>query len=226
MARVTFFRQRKIWMPTISGWLFLLLVCVAICIFLANNLYGFLAQNAPVGARILVVEGWLGPEELEQAIQTFKNGKYERIVTTGGPVTEWPGVSLGTDYAVLAADYLAHHSVSRDLIDAVPAPRSKKERTFLSAVMFRESAQRLGISLDAVDVFSAGPHARRSRLLFQMALGQKVRVGVLSARPSEFDPDAWWRTSAGVEQMLFQSFGLVWVKCCFWPGPPGSQKEL
>jgi len=213
-------------MPTISGWLFLLLVCVAICIFLANNLYGFLAQNAPVGARILVVEGWLGPEELEQAIQTFKNGKYERIVTTGGPVTEWPGVSLGTDYAVLAADYLAHHSVSRDLIDAVPAPRSKKERTFLSAVMFRESAQRLGISLDAVDVFSAGPHARRSRLLFQMALGQKVRVGVLSARPSEFDPDAWWRTSAGVEQMLFQSFGLVWVKCCFWPGPPGSQKEL
>ncbi len=212
-------------MPTISGWFFLLLIFVATCIFLANNLYAFLAPNAPVGARVLVVEGWLGPEELEQVIQTFKNGKYERIVTTGGPVTGWLGVNHETDYAKLAADYLAHHGVSRDLISAVPAPKSAQERTFLSAVMFRESTQRLGISLDSVDVFSSGPHARRSRLLFQMALGQKVRIGVLSARPGEFDPDAWWRTSAGVEQMFFQSFGYLWVKCCFWPGPPGSRQE-
>ena len=103
-------------MPTISGWLLLLLICVATCIFLANNLYAFLAPNAPVGARVLVVEGWLGPEELEQAIQEFRKGKYERIVTTGGPVTGWYGVSIETDYAKLAADYLAQHGISRDLI--------------------------------------------------------------------------------------------------------------
>jgi hypothetical protein len=213
-------------MPTILGWLVLLLICTATSILLATNLYAFLAPSEPVGARVLVVEGWLGPEELEQAIQAFKNGKYERIVTTGGPVTRWPEVNLGTDYARLAADYLVHHGVRRDLISAVPAPRSRTERTFLSAVIFRESAQRLGITLDAVDVFTAGPHARRSRLLFQMALGPKVRVGVLAARPADYAPESWWRTSAGVEQMLFQAFGFVWVKCCFWPGSPDSQKEL
>lgn len=211
-------------MPTFAGWIFLLLVCVAICIFLANNLYGFLAQNAPVGARVLVVEGWLNPEELEQAIRAFKNGKYERIVTTGGPVTRWPEVNQGTNYAELAADYLAHHGISHELIATVPAPHSAQERTFLSAVMFRESAQRQGITLDAVDIYSSGPHARRSRLLFQMALGRRVRVGVMAARPGEYDPEVWWRTSAGVEQMFFQSFGFVWVKCCFWPGPPGFPK--
>ena len=226
MARVTLFRQRQIWMPTISGWLFLLLIGVATMVLLTNNLYNFLAQNAPVGARILVVEGWLTPSELEQAVQAFKNGKYERIVTTGGPVIGWPRVNSENDYAMLAADYLTHHGISRNLITAVPAPYSAQERTFLSAVMFRESVKQQGITLDTVDLYSAGPHARRSRLLFQMALGQKVRVGVLSARPSEFDPDAWWRTSTGVEQMFFQSFGFVWVKCCFWPGPPGSKKEL
>jgi hypothetical protein len=226
MRRVILFRQRQIWMPTITGWLVLLLVGIAASILLAINLYSFLAPNAPVGARVLVVEGWLGPKELDQAILAFKNGKYERIVTTGGPVTEWPGVSLGTDYARLAAGYLAQHGISRDLITAVPAPYSAQERTFLSAVMFRESAKKMGIPLDAVDVFSAGPHARRSRLLFQMALGQQVRVGIMAARPADYAPEAWWRTSSGVEQMLFQAFGFVWVKCCFWPGPPGSQKEL
>ena len=226
MVRVVFFRQRQVWMPTISGWLLLLLMGVVTTILLANNLYTFLAPNHPVGARVLVVEGWLTPEELEQAIQVFRKGKYERIVTTGGPVTERLGMSSEIDYARLAADYLERHGVSRDLITVVPAPASAQERTFLSAVMFRESAQRLGIRLDAVDVFSSGPHARRSRLLFQMALGQNVRVGILSARPSRFHPEAWWRTSEGVEQIFFQTFGFVWVKCCFWPGPPGSREEL
>jgi hypothetical protein len=225
MARVTLFRQRQIWLPTISGWIFLLLISVSTSIFLANNLYAFLAPNAPVGARVLVVEGWLTPKELDQAIEAFKKGKYERIVTTGGPVTGWPGLLPDTDYAELAAGYLAQHGIQRDLIAAVPAPASAQERTFLSAVMFRESAQRLGITLDAIDVFSAGPHARRSRLLFQMGLGSDVHVGVFAARPGSFEPEAWWRTSTGVEQMFFQSFGYVWVKCCFWPGPHGSKKE-
>jgi hypothetical protein len=225
MKRVTLFRQRQVWIPTIYGWLVLLFVCFATGLFLANNLYSFLAPNEPSGARVLVIEGWLAPEELDQAIETFKQEKYERIVTTGGPVTGWPGVSKDTSYAELAAGYLVQRGIRRDLIMAVPAPRSAQERTFLSAVMFRESYQKLGITLDAIDVFSSGPHARRSRLLFQMALGQNVRVGVLAARPESFEPDAWWRSSTGVEQMFFQAFAYIWVKCCFWPGSPGSKQE-
>ena len=226
MRRLTFFQKRQIWMPTLFGWLVLLLTCVAASFLLASNLYSFLALNEPVGARVLVIEGWLAPDELDQAIEAFRKGKYERIVTTGGPVSGWPGISQDTSYANLAADYLEHHGVAPDLVAAVPAPKSAQERTFLSAVMFRESVQRFGIKLDSVDIFSSGLHARRSRLLYQMALGPKVQVGVLAGRPDGYDPDAWWKTSKGVEQMIFQSFGFAWVKCCFWPGPPGSQDEL
>jgi DUF218 domain len=225
MARVTFFRQRQVWMPTISGWVFLLFFFVVTSILLAINLYTFLAPNEPVGARVLVVEGWLDSWGLDQAIEAFKKGKYERIVTTGGPASGL-GRSPDANYAVLAAEYLKDHGVPSDLIAAVPSPSSAQERTFLSAVTFRESSKRLGITLDAIDVYSVGPHARRSRLLFQMALGPKVRVGVLAARPGGFDSKAWWRSSNGVEQMFFETFGFVWVKCCFWPGPPGSQNEL
>lgn len=226
MQRPILFRLRQVWMPTILGWLILLLICVASGFLLLSNLYTFLAQNEPVGAHVLVVEGWLPPDELDQAIQTFKIDKYERIVTTGGPITEWPESNLDTDFAKLAADYLAHHGIRRDLIYVMPAPKSAQERTFLSAVMLRKSAQRLGIKLDAVDIFSSGPHARRSRLLFQMALGRQVRVGIWAARPSDFEPESWWKTSVGVEKILFQSIGFVWVKCCFWPGPPDSWDEL
>jgi hypothetical protein len=79
-------------------------------------------------------------------------------------------------------------------------------------VVFRESTPRLEITLDAMDVFSSSAHARRSRLLLQMAFGPNVRVGVLAARPSGFDPDAWWRTSSGVQSIIFQSLGYAWLK--------------
>jgi len=226
MFRILLFRLRQIWMPTILGWFFILVIASAVSVCLVRNIYSFLAQNEPVGSRVLVIEGWLAPEELDQAIQTIKRGNYERVVTTGGPILGWPELSIHSNYANLAADYLVKHGIPRNQITVVPTPASAQERTFLSAVVLRDSANRLGISLSAIDLFSSGAHSRRSRLLFQMAFGQKVPIGIFAARPGDYDPEAWWRSSSGVESIVFQSIALLWVKCFFWPGPPGSQQEL
>ena len=199
-----------------------MLLSIVIGILFVRNIYSFLAQNEPVGARFLVIEGWLAPEELDQAVKSFKKGHYERIITTGGPISGWPELFIKSDYANVAANYLVMRGVSRDSIIVVPTPASSQERTFLSAVTLRESVRKLGVNLDAIDIFSSGAHSRRSRLLFQMALGPKVRVGILAAQPAYYDPEAWWRASNGVEEIIFQSIGLLWVKCCFWPGIPGS----
>ena len=208
------------------GWLVLIILSIITSIFLVRNIYFFLAPNDPVGARILVVEGWLPPKELDQAVQTFKRGGYERIVTTGGPIVGWPELLKDNNYASMAGNYLAQRGVPRDAILVVPSPASAQERTFLSAVVLRKSERQLGITLEAIDLFSSGAHARRSRLLFQMAFGPKIRVGILSSKPEEFDPNEWWRTSAGAESIFFQLIGFIWVKCFFWPGPPGSPQEF
>lgn len=226
MSRAPLIRRHEVWLPTIRGWLLLLLLGAVTCVLVVRNIYPFLAPNEPIGARVLVVEGWLAPTELDQAVQIIKAGRYERVVTTGGPIQGWQELVIKTSYAQLAADYLAQRGVPRDAITVVPAPASAQERTFLSAVMFRKAAQQSGIMLGAIDLFSSGAHARRSRLLFQMALGPTVRVGVLAARPDDYDGDAWWRTTVGMSSVIIQSIGLAWVKCFFWPGPHGSREEL
>lgn len=226
MRRVFFFRPCKLWIPTLAGWLILLVLGFLICLLVMRDIYSFLSPNNPVGARILVVEGWLAPVELDQAIQVFKKGSYERVVTTGGPIVGWPELFEHTNYAQMAANYIERHGLPSNAITVLPTPASGQDRTFLSAVMLRKSAQNLGINLDAVDLISSGAHARRSRLLFQMALGPKVRVGVLAARPDGYTPEIWWKSSSGVEAIIFQSIALMWVKCCFWPGQPDSPQEL
>jgi hypothetical protein len=221
---LVFFRRRVIWLPTIWGWLALLLVGVAAIMIVARNLHSFLAQNQPVGSRILVVEGWMNPEGLDQAVAAFRSGSYERIVTTGGPIESWLE-SRQTTFAELAADYLKRHGLPDASVTAVPTPLSVEDRTFRSAVSVREWTMRSGLTLDGLDVFSSGTHARRSRLLYQLAFGPNVKVGVFAARSSDYDADGWWRTSTGARDILDQAIGLLWVKCFFWPRTQDSFVE-
>ena len=178
------------------------------------NLHSFLAVNQPVGAKLLVVEGWIGPNALDQAIAAFRSGRYEGVVTTGGPIGSWPPSGHDT-HADLAADYLRQHGLADVSVTAVPAPESSVERTYLSAVMVRAWARRSGLVPERMDVFSSGTHARRSRLLYRLAFGASAEIGVHAARSAEYDGREWWRTSTGARDVFDQAIGLLWVKCFF-----------
>jgi hypothetical protein len=66
-------------------------------------------------------------------------------------------------------------------------------------------------------VVSAGPHARRSRLLYELAFGEGVKIGAIAARPHDYDPRGWWRSSVGAKDVWEQAVGLLWVKWFFNP---------
>ena len=227
-------RLQTVWLPTVWGWLTLLVASCATLLALAFMANAWLAPNQPLGtrasggadgARILIVEGWLDEADLMQAIAAFRRGHYERIVTTGGPIDGWTELQPWRSFAERSADFLKQRGLGAVQIDAVAAPASAQDRTFLSAVMVRDWAQRSGVTLSRVDLFSAGVHARRSHRLFQMAFGPNVEVGVLASRPLNFDPDHWWRSSAAAKAVLGEVVSMAWTSCCFWPPVPGSHEE-
>lgn len=223
---VALVRRYAIWLPTAWGWLTLLLLGAATITLIALHLHSFLALSEPVGARILVVEGWLEPEELDQAVAAFRSAGYERIVTTGNPIhTPWCPHQGGATFAERAAGYLKKR-LPEVSVTAIPAPDATIHRTYLSAVMVREWAQRSGMTIKRLDIFSSGVHARRSRMLYRLAFGPNVDMGVLAARPaSHYDPNAWWRTTTGARTVLDEAIRLIWEKCFFWPPAPRSHEE-
>jgi len=218
-------RRREFWVPTLWGWLAILGALALGIGSVVHGLHPFLAPSQPVGARTLVVEGWMPPEELEQAVDAFRAGGYERVVTTGGPVPSGYERLGHASYAELAKEILEARGLRAGSVSAVPTPASAQDRTFLSAVMVREWAQEKGIGVDALDVFSTGAHARRSWMLYRLAFGPDVRVGILCARPSTYEPDSWWTSSAGARAVLSEAIGWAWTAIFFHPGPPGSHEE-
>lgn len=223
-------RPRRVWLPTVWGWLTLLLAGLFAAVMFGREANAFLALNEPArgrdgnGARTLIVEGWLDASDLDQALAAFRHGPYERILTTGGPIQSWNDSPEWKSYADRAASYLRRRLDSVPLT-AVPAPPSAQDRSFLSAVMVREWMKASAVRADAIDVFSAGVHARRSRLVYQMAFGDGVEVGVMAARPETYDADHWWKTSNGVKTVIGEGLSLAWTKCCFWPAARGSREE-
>jgi hypothetical protein len=216
-AASLFLRRQTVWVPTLLGWAALLLIGAVAAIALVRGVYPFLAVTEPVGAPILVVEGWLSQEELDRAIEVFRAGKYERVLTTGGPLHLWPERPNDSTYAHRAADYLKRHGLSTVPVTPVPSPITHVDRTYTSAQLVRAWARRAGITLDKLDVVTRGPHARRSRFLYEEAFGPDVRIGIVSVRPEDYPVTGWWQTSTGARDVAQQAAGFFWVKFFFNP---------
>ncbi len=184
------------------------------------RLHTFLAIDEPVGARILVVEGWLTRSQLDQAIDLVRRDGHELVLTTGGPIEDdFDRPDAADTYADRARRYIVSRGVAAGSVVAVPAPASARDRSFLNALMVREWVTRSGVDVDSIDVFSSGVHGRRSRALHRLALGPEVRIGIFTARPTTYDLDAWWQTSAGAKDVLAETIAWLWTELFFHPGP-------
>ncbi len=208
-------RRTQLWLPTWFGWLVLLMVVTASTTVIVRNLCAFLSPNDPVSADVLVVEGWMPEEGLLEAMSAFQEGGFRFLLTSGGPIIEWSRYVPFSNYAESAADFYLSQGFAPEAVIPVPAPASAQNRTFLGAVMIRQWTDKLPEPISAIDVYSYGPHARRTRLLYRLAFGPGVQVGIRSATPSGYRPETWWRTSAGAKEVMIETIAWLWTKCCF-----------
>jgi hypothetical protein len=226
VMRPALLRRRSIWLPTAWGWLLALVLVMALLAVALRHLYAFLAPDEPVGAEVLVVEGWLGPDELRVAIPLVRAGGYRQVVTTGGRIQEWSERLGASTYAELARQYLIEQGLESEQIVAVPAPDSAQDRTYLSAVMVREWALAQALPPRAIDVLSSGVHGRRTRRMYELALRDVAQIGIRSAEPFDYEIESWWQTSAGAKSVVTEGIAWIWSALMFHPPALGSQEEM
>lgn len=212
-------------LPTWSGLLLLLAIVVGGGTLLMHGWAVFLSQNRPVGHGVLVVEGWVPKDSLQAAAQLARSGAYDVVVVSGGPIEDLLKDCGFSTYAERAAFGLKQLGVDPAKVIVAAAPASAQDRTYRSSVSVRQALEKAKYKVIALDVFSSGPHARRSRNLYQMAFGDAVKVGVIAAASTSYDMTHWWRTSAGVKEVLAETVAYLWTQCCFHPGVRGSWEE-
>ncbi len=207
-----FFQRRECLLPTWRGWLVLLFVIAAPVIFSIRRAYPFLAINDPVDNSALVVEGWLPDYALQQAIAEFRKGHHSRVFVTGGPLDNGAPLSEYKTFAELGAATLLRLGLDTNAVQAVPAPKVRMDRTYASAVALKNWLGSHSIPERNLDVISLGPHSRRSRLLFEEALGKDYKVGVIAVQNQDYDATRWWTSSAGVRTITDETIAYVYTR--------------
>lgn len=205
--------RRERWGPSWKGWLVIGLLVIGTAGSLTYAAYPFLAVTHRVNADTLVVEGWVHQYAIRAAVNEFQAGSYERVFTTGGPVTGMGGYT--NDYntsATQAAAQLQAEGLSADLIQAVPAHISDRDRTYSAARALRDWLSKHHSSVRAINVLTQDVHARRTRLLFKRALGDRTTVGVIAVANPDYDARHWWRYSEGVRDVISECIAYLYAK--------------
>lgn len=194
------------------GVLFAILLTISV-----RALHPFLSMNTPIADGLLVVEGWMPDYAMSVAIAELRQHHYDKIYVSGGPIELGSYLTAYKTYAELGAATLVKLGLDTNLIQAVPAPKVRQDRTYNAALELKHWWLAHGIQPKRIHLISEGPHSRRSRLLYQKAMGEDVFIGVTSVPSNDYDEAHWWHYSSGVRNVIGEGIAYLYARFLFVP---------
>lgn len=196
--------KKELYVPTLWGWLLLMLALVLMTRGYVSHIYPFLGVSKPVRAQVLAVEEWIPPSALKNAAREFRDNDYAVLVVLGQE-KEW------------TVPVLVEAGVDKNRIVRVSPTRVPRNRTFSSAVALKSWLTSSGTAATGVNVFTSGVHARRSWILFRKALEPGYSVGIISCSDWSYDPNKWWRSSNGLRAVMNETLAYIYTEFYFLP---------
>ena len=215
-------RRRTCLVPTWRGWVLILLIITALVLGFFRGIHGFLAVHTPVPGGTLVIEGWSSDYVIEGALEDYRKSQYERICLTGGPIEFGNAMREHRTYADYAKALCIRLGIQESVLHAVPAPAVQKDRSYASGLALREWLRGHGGLSGRVNIAGNGAHSRRTRLLYEKALGLGVEVGISNIDEVNYDPKRWWATSQGFRTVLNEAIAYFYARFLFHPKVPQS----
>ena len=154
---------------------------------------------------------------MREAIAEFNRGHYKMLYVTGGPLERGALLSEYHTTAELGGASLLRMGMPKDLVQVVFTPPVPRDRTYASAIALKRWLDAHHMVLSNLTVVAPGPHARRTRLLFQKAFGEATEIGVLAAKELDYDPQEWWMSSNGFRMEIDEAIAYVYARLWFDP---------
>jgi uncharacterized SAM-binding protein YcdF (DUF218 family) len=210
--------RKERWSLSWRGRLILAFALLLVGALLLKSVYPFLATTHRVDADVLVVEGWVNEYAIRTAVEEFRTHSYRQVFTTGGPVQGIGGYI--NDYqtsASVGADLLKKDGLPNGSVQMVPSRVMDRDRTYGAAVALRNWFREHNMPVRSINVVTEDLHARRTRLLFEKALGHDVAVGVIAVANPDYDSRHWWRYSEGVKDVVSEGAAYLYARFLFYP---------
>ncbi len=203
--------KKHIYVPTVLGWVLILLCVCALPLAALRFAYPFLAYNRPNQTSVCIIEGWVPDQILMEALPAVMGADDQLFVTTGGPLQLGHELSRYRTYAELTEARLAKMGIDPERIVAVPNKAVQRDRTHAAALAVREWLQKHP-RVTGANLVTKGPHARRSFVIFKKVLPSSFELGVCSVPPRGYDPQRWWASSEGFRTVVSEAIAYTYAR--------------
>jgi len=210
--------RKECWRLTWIGWMGILALGGLVLFLFLLTIHPFLAPTNPVDADILIQDNFLEDYGLKKLSDEFRSKNYSLILSAGVQLPQ--GSPLAAEYKTsgeLSAAILKKFGIrEKEIVPIIPKP-VKRNRTFASALAVKNWLAQNNIQPRGINLFSMGPHSRRSWMLYKEAIGEEIPIGIIAFENREYDPKRWWKTSSGVRTVLDETIAYLYAKLVFDP---------
>jgi hypothetical protein len=169
-----------------------------------------------------VVEGWIPTGTLPTVAGILTAQNAEHILVVRGLKNVDDVYESGRYSGDYVAQTLVNNGIPREKVETLFFPVAQKDRTFHSGLVVQRWLHDHAPTTSALNLVTVGPHARRSRLLYEKALGDTIQVGIISAVHPDYDPRNWWKNSAGVRDVVGEAIAYLYARFLFFPADESS----
>ena len=205
------------WGLSLYGWIFLALMILAPLYYGFRNFYSVLAPVQREKTDILVLEGFVSDYVLYEAIKEFKNNHYKLLITTGTPLEYGGFLAPYRNTARIAGMSLLKLGFDSTKLVIIGTDEIRNDRTYNSAVVLKNWIRSNRPDIKAINLMTMSVHSGRSRLLFKAALGDSIKVGIISTTNFYYGAHSWWRSSKGFRETMNEAIGYFYVRYFFRP---------
>jgi len=168
------------------------------------SIHRFSGVSNPVGEGVLVVEAWIPCEDTGRIRIVFNSGRYRYLVIVGGPMQGSGSNPTIHDMGRLGREQARKLGFDTKKLVQISVPAVSSGRTLAGTAVKRWLGSSR-ISVCCVDVFTVGPHARKSWILSRYAFG-----------------DGYGSDHRGISGLLRSEFWLasrrgIWSSFATWP---------
>lgn len=203
---------RPRWGLSVRGWIAVFGALALLFWLLLFKLEPFLAYSAPISADILIVEGWIGDEGIIGAIDEFERKPYKLMITAGSHFGRAEYLSEYQDFAHLSEATMIALGFDPQKIQPIPTPKPKRDRTLTSALSVKQWLAKNSLNPQGINVYTVDVHSRRTWILYKRVFAPKIRVGIISHPPQDYDPQAWWTSSEGFRKVFSEALAYIYAK--------------
>ena len=215
--KIKLFVKKQCWRPTVLGSLVMIGLLLLLCYFGFTNVYRFLSVDKVISAKTMVVEGWVEDYVLKDALDYFRSHQFEHLIVTGIPITDRRLFANYKNTAQLATALIKQFGFNDTVYQAAIPTGVTIDRTYNTAIATGLLFEKHPKWEKRILIWSEGTHARRTKEMFEMALGKGYKLGIVANKEHVFDPAHFWRTSKGFRTVSNEFVAYVWVTLFFHP---------